>query len=43
MVNGMSVNGLGEVSMDTSATVNPNNLLAIGKVWFDSSVYHYMY
>ncbi|XP_018394170.1 PREDICTED: histone-arginine methyltransferase CARMER isoform X1 [Cyphomyrmex costatus] len=30
MVNGMSVNGLGEVSMDTSATVNPNNLLAIG-------------
>jgi len=43
MVNGMSVNGLGEVSMDASATVNPNNLLAIGKVWFDSSVYHYMY
>ncbi|XP_043497710.1 histone-arginine methyltransferase CARMER isoform X1 [Polistes fuscatus] len=30
MVNGMSVNGLGEVSMDTSAAVNASNLLAIG-------------
>lgn len=30
MVNGMSVNGLGEVSMDATA-VNPGNLLAIGK------------
>ncbi|XP_017793432.1 PREDICTED: histone-arginine methyltransferase CARMER isoform X1 [Habropoda laboriosa] len=30
MVNGMSVNGLGEVSMDATAAVNPSNLLAIG-------------
>lgn len=30
MVNGMSVNGLGEVSMDTSPVVNPANLLALG-------------
>lgn len=40
MVNGMSVNGLGEVSMDTG-TVNPSNLLALGKVWLDPSLYHY--
>lgn len=30
MVNGMSVNGLGEVSMDTGVAVNAANLLAIG-------------
>ncbi|KAJ8681772.1 hypothetical protein QAD02_017564 [Eretmocerus hayati] len=30
MVNGISVNGLGEVSMDTS-TINPNNLLTISQ------------
>lgn len=34
MVNGMSVNGLGEVSMDTNSAVNQNNLLAIGKSLF---------
>lgn len=34
MVNGMSVNGLGEVSMDTNSSVNQNNLLAIGKSFF---------
>lgn len=28
MVNGMSVNGLGEVSMDTSQTLINNNLIA---------------
>lgn len=28
MVNGMSVNGLGEVSMDTTQTVISNNLIA---------------
>lgn len=28
MVNGMSVNGLGEVSMDTTQTVLNNNLMA---------------
>lgn len=28
MVNGMSVNGLGEVSMDTSQTLINNNLMA---------------
>lgn len=41
MVNGMSVNGLGEVSMDASGAVNPSNLLALGKGWFDPSLYHY--
>lgn len=41
MVNGMSVNGLGEVSMDTAGSVNPSNLLSIGKVWFDPSLYQY--
>lgn len=32
MVNGMSVNGLGEVSMDTSQT---NNLIALGTFMLD--------
>lgn len=41
MVNGMSVNGLGEVSMDTAGSVNPSNLLSIGKVCFDPSLYQY--
>ncbi|XP_011502373.1 PREDICTED: histone-arginine methyltransferase CARMER [Ceratosolen solmsi marchali] len=31
MVNGISVNGLGEVSMDTGTLVNSGNLLAIGQ------------
>lgn len=32
MVNGMSVNGLGEVSMDTTQTVISNTLIALGKL-----------
>ena len=38
MVNGMSVNGLGEVSMDATAAVNPSNLLAIGKRTVENNV-----
>lgn len=32
MVNGMSVNGLGEVSIDTSNTCGSSNLLATGEI-----------
>lgn len=31
MVNGMSVNGLGEVSMDTTQAVIASNLIALGE------------
>jgi histone-arginine methyltransferase CARM1 len=34
MVNGISVNGLGEVSMDTGAIVNSGNLLTIGNFFY---------
>lgn len=39
MVNGMSVNGLGEVSMDTTQTVISNNLIANNLIALGEYIY----